>query len=478
MHRRLELLAAAIVVGLALLATSTQAIGDATTAAGCSNQTVDVATHAGNVTLRFVLHGVSCSKAHTLIRTYFRHQATAGYCVKQGNICAFASGGWTCSLPLYAGEGGGDFAGCSRSPGTWLRVYRVTGRASMASEPSTFTVAGELSGVAAASASDAWAVGSTSRGNALIVHWSGSAWARVPSPAPAGSRLSGVAATPDGRAWAVGCSSCSDGVGEPLILYWNGTVWAQVSSPTPAGTSITRVAATSATNAWAIGSTSGGKPLMLRWNGTAWELVPIPVAAGSAILGVAASSVRDAWAVGFNTRSGKTLILHWNGTAWKRVPSPSPDANMGAADILDAMATTSAAGVWAVGEKGNCGCGPSPSLIERWNGRVWKQVRSPSPGGGTDLGGVAAVSANRAWAVGATGEGDSPTKPVILRWNGAAWTRAAIPSAGAYGELAGVSATSPTNAWAVGSTYTEKPNSHDPRNFKTVILHWNGSKWT
>lgn len=73
----------------------------------CSNETVTVLEAKPiAVALRFVLHGVSCTKVHSLIRTYFRHQATPGYCLNRGDICAFVSRGWTCSLPLYAGEGG------------------------------------------------------------------------------------------------------------------------------------------------------------------------------------------------------------------------------------------------------------------------------------------------------------------------------------------------------------------------------------
>jgi hypothetical protein len=90
------------------------------------------------VTVRFVVRGVLCNKAHSLIRTYFRHETTPGYCPKQGNICAFVSGGWTCSFPLYAGEGGGDFVSCSRkAPFATVKVYRVTRRASTAAEPSS-----------------------------------------------------------------------------------------------------------------------------------------------------------------------------------------------------------------------------------------------------------------------------------------------------------------------------------------------------
>ena len=57
--------------------------------------------------------------------------------------------------------------------------------------------------------SNAWAVGgagSTSSPKTLVVHWNGTAWKQVPSPAPADSSLSGVAATSASNAWAVGCT--------------------------------------------------------------------------------------------------------------------------------------------------------------------------------------------------------------------------------------------------------------------------------
>lgn len=118
----------AVIVVLALASTGAQATGGGRIATACSNETVTVReAKPVAVTLRFVLHRVSCTKAHSLIRTYFRHQATPGYCLKHGNICAFASGAWTCSFPLYAGEGGGDFAACIReNPFAQVKVFKVS----------------------------------------------------------------------------------------------------------------------------------------------------------------------------------------------------------------------------------------------------------------------------------------------------------------------------------------------------------------
>ena len=71
-------------------------------------------------------------------------------------------------------------------------------------------------------------------------------------------------------------------------------------------------------------------------------------------------------------------------------------------------------------------------LTARWDGRAWKAV--PAPGGdhltspqGGYLNGVAAVSADDAWAVGA----GMFNRALIERWDGAAWTRVPGPDPGA-----------------------------------------------
>jgi hypothetical protein len=337
--------------------------------------------------------------------------------------------------------------------------------------PASLTTSGQLNGVAAVSASDVWAVGGTGNG-ALIEHWNGTAWKQVPSPAPAGSSLSGVAATSASDVWAVG------GTGNgALIEHWNGTAWKQVPSPAPAGSSLSGVAATSATNVWAVGETfsTSTKTLVLHWNGTAWKQVPSPSLSASASLsGVAASSASSAWAVGSYdasiTSGNTTLIERWNGTVWKRVPSPSPTGN-GAG--LSSVLPTSARSAWSVGCSGCAFGGFAVSLIERWNGTAWKQVPSPSPAGGGDLRGVAAVSASSAWAVGgyyAVSGASFSVKTLIERWNGTTWKQVPSPSPGTEASLSGVAATSATNAWAVGTS-----NSGSTSNI--LIVRWNGTTW-
>ena len=268
------------------------------------------------------------------------------------------------------------------------------------------TVLGRLSGVAAVSATNVWAVGGTAAHGALILHWNGRTWRPVPLPAlgPA-AQLYGVAATSARNAWAVGSGPSDDS----LILHWNGKTWRRLPGPIPAGSdspAFSAVAVDSARNAWAVGTYAdfgSFGTLTEHWNGTAWKLVPSPGqpavhSPGGVLTGVAVTP-RDTWAVG----SG--WFLRWNGTKWKQLPAPNGGPN--------GVVAVSATDAWAVG-----------SVIEHWNGTTWRQVHAPA---GT-YSGVGAGSATDIWAAG-TG---------VVHWNGTTWRQFPIPVTGRGDFLSGV----------------------------------------
>lgn len=353
-------------------------------------------------------------------------------------------------------------------------------RAATVVRPASFAVGGAFHDVAATSGRNAWAVGLTgilsSNSKTTIAHWNGAVWRRVPSPATAaGAALEGVTATSARSAWAVGCTGCFSARPQFLIESWNGTAWRRVPGPgfgKQPGV-LAGVAASSARSAWAVGFSEtifsrGPQTVIMRWNGTTWNRVTSPNPPGGGILtGVAATSARSAWAVG-STSGFKTLILHWNGSAWKHIPGAS--LPRGSAE-LDGVAATSARSAWAVGCT-RCLSSRPKTLIERWNGSVWRRVASPTPACGATVYSLAVNSARNAWAVGYTGGvSDQTPRPVILHWNGASWRQVPTRNAGSA-SLYAVAVTSAGNAWAVGHTgsfFTAKP--------KTVILRWNGRVW-
>jgi hypothetical protein len=101
---------------------------------------------------------------------------------------------------------------------------------------------GFLEGVAATSPGNAWAVGGSNwfDPNATVIyHWDGGGWTRQSSPnPPTGGYFLGVAAASASDAWAVGQTGPGPGEGtgpsdRALIEHWDGTAWTRVPSPTP-----------------------------------------------------------------------------------------------------------------------------------------------------------------------------------------------------------------------------------------------------
>jgi hypothetical protein len=99
-----------------------------------------------------------------------------------------------------------------------------------------------LNGVTAVAANDVWAVGNTFKTDGtgfpdrpLIEHWNGTAWSIVASPAvPVEDTLSGVAARSANDVWAVGNSvdrTSTIPLARTLALHWDGVTWSPVATP-------------------------------------------------------------------------------------------------------------------------------------------------------------------------------------------------------------------------------------------------------
>lgn len=118
---------------------------------------------------------------------------------------------------------------------------------------------------------------------------------------------------------------------------------------------------------------------------------------------------------------------------------------------------------------------PFEPLLAAWNGRRWRAIPVHlAKGTSGRLDGLAAASADDAWAVGTADVSDDSLQPLFLHWNGREWVRvpeASVPGFG-YVSMYGVAIHSATDAWAVGEAEsTTKPV------LRPVIEHWNGRRW-
>nr|HET6904716.1 hypothetical protein [Ktedonobacteraceae bacterium] len=326
---------------------------------------------------------------------------------------------------------------------------------------------GVLRAVAAVSATNVWAVGTTNS-STLIEHYSGKQWSVVANPNAGAWELNAVKAISTTNIWAVGNSTSN---GSALIEHYNGTQWGSVISPLPSDGystyTLTGMTVLSASNIWASGYSStneGDQTLIEHYNGIQWSVIPTftyNYNTFSMFNAINAASANDVWAVGSSwdatddSGNQSTLIEHWDGFQWSVISSPSP----GNDDWLNAVIAVSSTDVKAVGAVST----NSYALAEHWDGTQWTYA-SPPNGGFTAnyLNGEIVFATNNAWAVGGYSNANPYTvKPLIEHWDGVHWTIIANPgTSSSYSELLGISKVpNTTTLWAVGDLYN---NGYQP----------------
>ena len=325
-------------------------------------------------------------------------------------------------------------------------------------------VANSLQSVAALSTNKVWAVGYSVQGTTksalvnrtLIEHYNGNAWKIVTSPdvGTGDNVLTGVAAITANNVWAVGSSPLG-----ALILHYNGAGWHLV--PAPTACKLNAITAITANDVWAVG-VMAYRSCTEHFDGTSWRLVSTPNMGTSdnTLQGVSASSSHNVWAVGNYCvgngcdRGGgsfRTLILHYTGSRWSAVASPNPSSYD---NQLNAVTVISATNAWAVGASYTNPMTGS-TLIEHFNGIRWTRVASPGINIRSTLTAIAPVSATNMFAVGFSTSSTYGMVTLIEHFNGTTWSIVVSPSPGKNAILSGIAHVPGTaRLWTVGSYST------------------------
>lgn len=320
-----------------------------------------------------------------------------------------------------------------------------------------------LKGISVNSGSDIWAVGgfvdNAGQERALTMHWDGSAWSVVPCPTGGfgDTELSGVAALSASDAWAVGNTGSGQNT---FAMHWNGTAWTTSPLPLPPSSlsaGLNGLTAISSSDVWAVGwvytGSGGPRTLTEHWNGSAWSVVQ-SASVGTpqnSLNSVTALGPNNVWTVGFYDSTGanayRALIEHWDGTQWSIVPG----ADLGnQAGSLRGVALIPSGRAWAVGYYYAEGGYTPGSLLERY---------FPSCG----VGGSPTPSATSVWTVTRTPvgalTGTSTSTP--LSTGTATRTSTLVPASS--------STMRPTNTGQPAGTNTAMPSSTGTTNPITPI---------
>jgi hypothetical protein len=260
-----------------------------------------------------------------------------------------------------------------------------------------------------------WAVGYYTNANyvdkALIERYDGSTWTVADNPSP-GSQiniLTGVAAISDTDVWAVGEQLDANGTWHTLTEHFNGNTWSAVPA-VDAGTSSNEffgVKAVGSNSVYAVGSQSGrafpDKSLVERWDGSKWNVLNSPadnieslqaygVTGNDSALTIA--GIRSGDAAPFNSMVAA-------GAPNSLVLQNTPNAT-GENDLY-AVTTAADGSTYASGWSVDPSTGVYLSLIEHGVNGQWTTDPTPDPGSGSNgFAGITAIPGGGLWAVGVT----------------------------------------------------------------------------
>jgi hypothetical protein len=177
----------------------------------------------------------------------------------------------------------------------------------------------------------------------------------------------------------------------------------------------------------------------------------------------------------FGVLTGARNAQAANHDAWQIIPSTNV---AGMFNQLYGIAAISNNNVWAVGASTGSS---DQSLIEHWNGSSWQSVSTSDSRLNPKLQAVAAIpGTHEVWAVGTQSSTKNGSQTLTERWNGSSWQ--VIPSplfdvtygpSGGIDILNSVVAISKNNAWATGMSYNNQEKTQEE-----LIEHWNGKQWS
>jgi hypothetical protein len=269
----------------------------------------------------------------------------------------------------------------------------------------------QLNSIAAVNSSEVWVAGFSDDPNCLcgqtvVEHWNGIRWTRLTTPNPGvADYLTGIAAISATDVWAVGYEWISNITEIPLLLHYNGTIWKPINPSRLRLGQLSSVFARATNDVWAVGWTGivpNVKALALHWNGTSWKRVAFPTESGGWIVLQSASGVatNDVWAVGdyqfFGLNGNLSLSArsyHWDGSQWK-----GATVGLGGYSYLDSVTAKASDDVWAVGQGIVFPKQNELQVTYHWDGSRWSNVPNPDKG---VLYGVSASPSSDVWAVGA-----------------------------------------------------------------------------
>lgn len=372
---------------------------------------------------------------------------------------------------------------------------------------------GWFADVSMVSPTDGWAIGfvsKTPKGNApaqtvALYHYNGTTW--TPTFVPVGIPTTGnvnmmgaisMDSATDG--WAAGSN---DRQGN-FVLHYTGGAWHRV--PTPFNNDIWHIQALGPTSVWvATVYSTNQSDVLYHFDGTTWQLQDLASAIGSAgnitfVYGLQMVNTSEGWAqvVVNGGNNGGMAFLHYQQGQWSLAGSVYDNVTPAG------LAMDSATDGWAIAFEtapinGNTYHVPYKQLIYHYTNGQWQPANVPLSqsddvmlgGTATNLYGaahpIALPSASDGWMAGfthSTWTGQTiasiSQNIALLHLVNGQWQRVAPPTDNATNDgINGFAFPSPTDGWAVGyEAGGTLPSPVDPDSLQPLLLHYQNGAWS
>lgn len=208
---------------------------------------------------------------------------------------------------------------------------------------------------------------------------------------------------------------------------------------------------------WALGQ-KYDRPIQ-HWDGERWTELPVGAASQPVRMTAIAAVDGQVWA------AGSGAAVWWDGRGWVDAGLPND-----AWAQVTGVAGVSADDVWVLGARyarpgpGRPCCGSSTETPRalHWDGVGWEDVELPSGDDYLRLDDITAVSSDEVWAVGYRGV---ESHPVVMRWDGQAWSERPLPDLrGRLDRVVQIDG----EVWAIGDSMADSG---------TLVLRYDGTTW-
>lgn len=299
--------------------------------------------------------------------------------------------------------------------------------------------------------------------------------------------------------WALAQISNATGDGKSttntvVFYHYQNGVWTPVAAPLSVSAAATlqeggpggfngAISMDSATDGWAMARNFNRDSVLFHYTNGKWQETQQGAPSGS-LAGIQATSAHSAWTFNDPFSGGSPTIFHFDGASWTQ---QTINASMGDHAMILSLQMVSDNQGWALMKPSPDYGDPNYTILTYAGNNTWTTHSTINAGHMGEIGGLAMVSTNEGWALGARAiDGPSSVtagKPVpqeLYHYSSGKWQSAPLNlNSGSFVTLQKIVMRSASDGWIIAQDQNQRPGiTASGIEKRTILLHYDGTSWT